>query len=149
MIHTLGLSQNTVLSHGITSTNTERFLILFGRNVARNVRSRTVDHFRTSPKQFFCTTQENSKPKTASFHLDAECLFCQKNTNIRIITWSQLVSFWSLASLFRTTISISRPLSRSWPIIVGWLKKIIGGQPAQPIIFSAAAELYYCRRLAG
>ena len=53
-----------------------------------------------------------------------------------------------LPFLLHATTSTARPLSRSWPIIVGWLTKITGGRLADyflgggwTFILSAASRL--------
>jgi len=50
-------------------------------------------------------------------------------------------SFGSASGLRHVDVA-ARP--QSWPIIVSWLKKM-----PEPIIFSTAAGLKYCRQLAG
>jgi len=66
-------------------------LIIFDKNVAKKISSQMVLYFLTSLSYCFCTTQGNRKPKIASFHLNAECCFANRNTkHIHIITWSQL-----------------------------------------------------------
>jgi len=59
--------------------------ILFGTNVIEKVGNQNVVYFPTLPNWCFCTTWKTGNPKTASFHLNAACLFYQNTHNIKIL----------------------------------------------------------------
>jgi len=67
-------------------------LIIFGRTVAKKVRSQAAFYFPTSPNYCFCTTLKKKKPKIASFHLNAECCFANRHLENTFILSLHLVT---------------------------------------------------------